>query len=1131
VTTIEQHHNGDGDNVAGDKIINQIRSLAPKDLIQPIEMVFESLRQKDKATARAQMGMLKAIAQREEESAALVEVISIYGGLVEAQDRDAAWTTVARIVSRATNPIIRDICQAALLQLSYSTAREGEAKDLYLAETSPGEYAQEAYLRCYADEGALRAAGNGFPPEGVLTGVIEGAFRLHLADLALELATRLNSLYSSYNARVLFSMATGLALNQALVEHHFWLNRPEVKERMDSLRDMVVRLLEESDADGRVYDLGCSIFKIYQGYQSGELFESLKKHVQHMDSTRSDEIARFKALAGDGSQLAQPEKDLQAAYGNSQKRQAWCQQFLEDSPHSLEEVGPFLHLAKPAELGEWLSHEHILTGASEMEEDYIRLVANIFQRSAQGDNAAHRHDISEQVDRFAAQWETVLPALTPNGIFELAEKLFALNLPHKALKLTTPLMPSHELWPSPYVLTHLHCLLDAGQNKTFDEVISRIRGADQIFTLLSFQSVQAERGGDVDLALTLSESMIKLAPQFPYSWYRHCYLLGRYRSLEEQQAFHPRVPDSVLLSPSHEVKGILFFLALGGSFKRAESRWVEWMIEDPRAHAVDLVNFHFGLGTRKSEPMEVSPSMEQCLAAIQYTHEGDSLIRLIIEDEVMGGECTLKGSSQVGQLLLRLSPGDSETLNMATYKVEERLPPYVACFRIALTLRHVHNDGSDCFVMMQMPSDPAEFIPLLEEKMAQGTRQREHLQAMDAIPLYMRGHALLSSNAFKAAINCWTDQRMPKSVLCDLGEVEPTSIVLDAYGIGYLAVTNLAKCLLDTGVSFVVPAATKETLEQFLVEISDEGFMLLGVTDAGRLFRTTASDLRERDAHVLETLRLILDNAIVVRPVVHDAELEIFSIKDGVDATVYDAMQLSMANQIPWFCMDETFGALHNVKGHPLVNVQTVLLKTIASTWFDFEQKRHSLVLYAVGALPLPLTFNDIYCLARTPSTLAGFILLKIIQTHGRDVFAAEGRPEMLLNAIYLHLDCLFGGDILAISSTYDPWMNYTSHVFNHGLNLYLALSSNGSAEFRLATALHHLAQLSIDRAPFLKSLISRFVHFAHGHFMNWEAIRQDYFLIAEAGQLQNSGTGEIEQDPQSVTGQGRGSARKSEVP
>lgn len=1106
MTTLKQHHSGDGDNIGRDKIINEIKSLAPKDLVAPMELVFESLRQKNKSIAKTQMVMLKAIAQREPESAALVEVISIYGGLIEAQDHDAAWTTVARIIASATNPIIRDVCQAALLQLSYNTKREGEAKALYQDESFPGAYAQEVHLRCYADEEQLQVAAKGFPSEGVLTGIVEGGLRLLLADLPLLAAERLNLLYGSYNSRVLLAMATGLALNPDLAGHHFWLNRPEVKERVDELRHLVIRLLEESGTDGRVHDLGCSIFKIYQGYQSGGLLEALKKHLPHLDSNRSDEIARFKALLGDDVHLPQADKELQAACEDLQKRQAWCQQFLEASTHSLEEVGPFINLAKPAELEEWLGRECILTGASEMEEAYIRLVANIFQHAGQGDTPQHRQEISEQVDRFAAKWEAELPTIAPNGIFDLAEKLIALNLPHKALKLTTPVMPSHELWPSPYVLTHLHCLQKAGQNKTFDEVIARVKGADQSATLLSFQSAQAERGGDINLAIRFSESMIELASELPYGWYRRCYLLGRYRSLEEQQAFHQRVPDAVLMNPSREVKGILFFMTRAGSFKRAEPYWVEWMIQDPRGHAVDLVNFHFGLGSQQSEPMEVSSSMEQCLAAVQYSHEGDTLVRLIVDDEQDISECTLKASSQLGQLLQRMHPGESENLNMATYKMEECLPPYVACLRIALRLRHLHNDGSDCFVMMHMPSEPNEFIPFLEKKMAQGAEQRELLQTMDAIPLFLRGHALYPSDAFKGAMNCWTDQRVSKSPLCDVGETEPTAIVLDAYSIGYLAVTSLARCLLDIGISFVVPAATKEALERFFNEITDEGFMLMGVTEAGRLFRTTASDLRERDAHVLETLRLILDNATVVRPVVHDAELEAFTIKEGVDATVYDAMQLSMANRIPWFCMDGAFVALHNVNSHPLVNVQTVLLRAMVSAPFDFEQRRHSLVLYALGALPLPLTFQDIYRLANTPNTLAGLILLKIIQNHGREIFAAEGRPKILLNTIYLHLDCMFGKDALAVNSRYSPWTTYTSHIFNHGVSLYLELSGTGSAEFRLATAMHHLGsavqQMSLPGLscrPFLVDLIGRFVHFAQGHFMDWETIRQGYLSILEA--------------------------------
>jgi hypothetical protein len=1098
---LQQHHSGDGDNIGGNKIINEIKSLAPADLIAPIDLVFESLRQNNKVTAKTQIVMLKAIAQREAESAALVEVISIYGGLVEAQDHDAAWATVARIISRTNNPIIKDVCKAALLQLSHCTAREGEAKDLYFSEDSPGEYSREAYLRYYAEEDQIRAAVRGFPVEGVLTGAVEGAFRLSAVNLGLELATRLSSIYDSYNARVLLAVATGLALNPDLAKNHLWLSQPEVKDRLDNLRDMTIRLLDESNIDRRVHNLGCSILSIYQ-YQSPELLEALKKHVQHLDSNGSELIARCKALAGDETGLSQDERDLQAAYEDSQKRQVWCRQFLEKKEHQLDEVGPFIKLANSTDLGEWLSREKLLVGASEMEEAYIRLVADIFRRANQDCSQVHRHEISESLKRFTTEWGGELHNIAPASIFNIADKLIALKLPHMALKLTTPVMPGHELWPSPYVVTHLHCLQEAGQNKTFDEIIARVKGVDKSVALLSFQSVQAERGGNIDLALKLSEAMIGIAPALPYVWYRRCYLLSRYRNLEEQRLFHERIPESVLSQPSREVKGILFFLALAGSFKRAESRWINWMIGDPRSHAVDLVNFHFGLDFKKVEPMQVSPSVERCLTAVQYTYEGDTLVRLIVDNEMEGSEYTLKASSPVWQLLQKLSPGDSESLNMATYRVVERLPPYVACVRIALTLRHVHNDGSDCFVQMKMPDSPDELIPFLEEKMGKDAKKQKDIQTMEALPLYLRGHALYPSDAFKAGMNFWTSQRVPKSPLCDIGDKEPKAVVLDAYSITYLSVANIAKYLLDIGISLVVPAATKEKLEVFLTEISDENFMLLGVTDGGQLFRTTASDLRERDAHTLENLQLILDNTTVVRPAMQDEEQDVFSIKDAVDATVYDAMQLSIANKIPWLCMDEVFGALHNRKGNLLVNSQAIFLKAMVSAPFNFERRRHALVLFALGALPLPVTFQDIYNLAKTTDSLAGFILFKIIQTHGRQIFASEGRSEILLNVIYLHLKYLFGKEDVAITSKYSPSMIFISHVFNHGLDLYLKLSSNGSAEFRVATAVVHMIKQPIHDQYFMQSLIDRFILFSQGHFMNWEEVEKNVFSIIEAGQV-----------------------------
>jgi hypothetical protein len=1091
--SIEQHHSGSGDNVR-DKIYIEIKSLAPSDFLIPMEMVFESLRKKDLATAKIQMAMLRAMAQKDPEAAALVEVISIYGGLIEAEEQGTAWGTVSKITASSNNEIVKDVCLAALLRLSRHTERERAAKEHYLAEPAPGLYAKESFLRSYADESQLETASRQFIlSEGELTGIVEGALRLELAELANRMAKRLSDDHESYNADVLQVMASAFDLNRHLFSRHLWLNTPEVKQRLDDLTAQVIELFERSDgADARLYNMACPIFDTYQGLAPPALFEVLKKNLQIFESIHPETAARFKAIAGDRTQLPQWQQDLWDAKESPQKRVAWCGQFLAASTQKLEEVIPFIHLATPAEIGVWLSKETPIGETSEMEVVFLRLFARAFRSAEKDDDLLQRSELAEQVDRFLSDWGEKIPNIAPERIFELAEKLFDAKLPHKSLGITSRLIPDHALWPSPFIIMHLKCLLETQQYKTFDDVVSRVSGADTSLTIMSFCSLRDERLGDIASAINISDQMITLAPKEPHCWYRGCYLRNRYREESERQEFQVRIPDSLLRDHSREVVAILYFLTKAGDFKRAESRWVEWFIHDPRGLAVELVNFHFGLSIGGWSQFEVSPELEQCKAAFQFEQDASTMIRLIVDDHQPSNECTLKASSQLAQLLQRLPIGESANLGMTSYKVQEHLPPYVACLRLALKLRHIHNDGSDCFAMMTMPSDTELFVPLLEEKLGLGLGNKQQPNTVDGIPLFIRGHALYPDSAFKGALNCWTDIAIPKSWLFAEGDVDPQAVVLDAYSIGYLAVTDLAQRLLSTGVTFMLPAATKEALSEWLEKITAEHFRMLGVTEGGRLFHTAAADLQARDGHILQSLRVILDNATVAHPALHDAALEVYSIKEGIDPTVYDAMQLSFTNDIPWLCMDGAFASLHHSTGYKTANANALIARAMASSPFDFEHKRHGLLLYALGALPLPLTFSDIHHLAANQNALAGFILFKIIQNHGHQIFLKNDQQLFLLDVILTHLNSRFhsGKSQKAVRAAYTPWMTYTSHVFNHGMRLFLAAFDEGTAEYRLAAAMIYMgAPISFNK-PFKDFIIGLFMGFARGHFMDVKAIK-----------------------------------------
>ncbi|TPG77115.1 GapS6b family protein [Pseudomonas mandelii] len=1099
--SIEQHHSGSGDNVR-DKIYIEIKSLAPSDLLIPMEMVFESLRKKDLATAKIQMAMLKAMAQKDAEAAALVEVISIYGELVEAEEQDTAWGTVSKIAASAKNDIVKDVCLAALLRLSRHTERETAAKEHYLAEPAPGPYAKEAFLRSYADATQLEAASRQFIlSEGELTGIVEGALRLELADFAIRMARRLSDDHKSYNADVLQVLAGAFDLNRHLFSRHLWLNTPEVKQRLDDLTAQVIELLERSDGtDVRLYNMACPIFETYQGLAPPALFEVLKKNLQVFELIHPETAARFKAIAGDCTHLPEWQQDLWDAKESPQKRAAWCRQFLAANIHKVEDVIPFIHLATPVEIGEWLSKETLIGEASEMEVAFLKLVARAFRSAEEDDDLLQRNELAQQVELFVSDWGDKISDIAPERMFELAEKLFDAKLPHKSIGVTSQLIPDHALWPSPYVLMHSKCLLETQQYKTFDDVLARVAGADTSLTLMSFCSLRDERLGEIASAIKISDQMIVLAPEVPHCWYRGCYLRDRYRNESERQEFHQRIPDSLLQDYSRDVVAILYLLTKAGGFKRAELRWVQWFIEDPRARAVELVNFHFGLGIGGWNGFEVSLELEQCKAAVQFEQDASTMIRLIVDDHQPSNECTLNASSQLAQLLQRLPIGESANLGMTSYKVQERLPPYVACLRIALKLRHINNDGSDCFAMMKMPSDTEQIVPFLEEKLGLGVENKKQLSSIDNIPLFIRGHALYPDNAFKGALNCWTDVGIPKSWLFAEGDADPQAVVLDAYSIGYLAVTDLVQHLLNTGVSFILPAATNEALSRWFEEISSESFMMLGVTEGGRLFRTTASDLQARDGHILQALRLILDNASVVHPVLHDTVLEVYSIRDGIDSTVYDAMQLSFANDIPWLCMDGAFAALHHSTGYKTVNANALIARTMASSPFDFEHKRHGLLLYSLGTLPLPLTFSEIHHLAANPNALAGFILFKIIQNHGHQIFLKNDQSFFLLDMILTHLTSQFysGKSHKAVRPGYTPWMTYTSHVFNHGMRLFLAAIDEGTAEYRMAAAMMYMGSSISFNTPLKNFVIGHYMGFAKGHFMDIEAIKENLQSLSQ---------------------------------
>ncbi|MNJ29572.1 hypothetical protein D3C77_241440 [compost metagenome] len=1096
VSTTNQTHNGTGDNVQ-QKFLVQIQALAPANIAKAIALVLGSIRKKDIPAAKLQLEMLRATEHGNQEVASLLDVIALYGELVEPDRTNDAFNAVSRIAATAQDLIVTDLCIAALLKFSKKTDYQEAALTHYQSSPSPGPYSREAYYRDFAPQDALLAANKQLiVSEGELTGIVEGAIRLMAIDIATTAAKRLHELYPSYNARVLLTITKAHELNPVVSKTQYWLTDPKLRKSIDQLMEDVSALIELSEGnDVRLYSMAGPMLNYFQVAWPTRLLSVCAKYVDQMALSCPEVAARVRSTQGDHSALSEQARSFALTEGDSDARTIWCKAQLESDSVDLPDAVNFVRVATSAEIQRWLELDKPINGAGDLDSALIKLLAHL-QLLGISSNYIERYKLGLQVDEFLARYSTQCNELSVSAVVELGQAMLIAVLPEKALALTTLLLPSGEVWPSPFILLHMRCLLEAEQSQSFDDLLKRIPEADNSLALMKYRSMKEEALGDSDLALALSDQMVSKAPDHLYSWLRGCELRDRFRDMDELRRFLDTIPEHLLDAYSLDAVLVMRFLIMAGNFKQAEPRLVKWFMDDPSGRARMLVNVHFECAQRRQAEFDVSGFLPGYLAGVEFEQDGRPQIRLIVEEGQATGQHVLPKDSQLAKLLVSLELGDSAPLGMINYKLLSRLPPYVACIRLASQIRHLQNDGSDVFAMFELPDDPTQLVPYLEQKL--GTELARPEAPRLEVPLYIHAHSLQSDDPIKSAYNAWSDSTVHKEPFLDSGVAEPTRVVLDAFSITYLAMTNLVDRMIDMGITFILPIETKGILQRWVAEVTHKDFLMMGIDAAGRLIRTTASDVQAREGHTLRGMQRILDESVAMHSVIHDTPLELVSIKDGIDLTVYLAMQLSLANQLPWFCMDATFAGLHQSTGYPIVNVNRALIQALDTPKFDFEAKRHGLFLYALGAVPRPLMRNEIKGLAGNPNAFSSFILYKILQKHGEHIFVDNGQQELLLDALLTHLICTFYKPprSSALEPDYTPWCRYDQHVFNHALRLFITRRGENSAEFWLALALKVCMQIIDVDARLARYTLNTFSEFARGHFLDFDAIAGHFKLI-----------------------------------
>ncbi|MEY3882023.1 MAG: hypothetical protein RIQ94_2819 [Pseudomonadota bacterium] len=258
-TSVIQKHDSSGDNVGRDKIVKAYQSIAPEALQEPIELIFSSIREKKFDTAKNQLQIIKATNSVDSDAKAILEMVSIYLDLLEDESKPNTYKLLNSFIKNAKDNLSQDLCLATLIRLDVKSHRADDARERYFQFSSSDSYSQEVFYELIATADELE---NTYKEqrinldEGLLNGLIRGAFRVESFELSLKIAERLNEISQSLNSKVLLLLATASNINIKLNGKHFWTITTTLKAEIMKMIDEVIVLINESKGtEPRLFNL------------------------------------------------------------------------------------------------------------------------------------------------------------------------------------------------------------------------------------------------------------------------------------------------------------------------------------------------------------------------------------------------------------------------------------------------------------------------------------------------------------------------------------------------------------------------------------------------------------------------------------------------------------------------------------------------------------------------------------------------------------------------------------------------------------------------------------------------------------------------------------------------------------
>lgn len=1091
---VNQEHRGTGDNVLGGKHEYIIRSIQSRDLRTVIDTVMRDICYRDLASAREKLDVLNKISSLEPDVNLLLEALNIKLELVKGS-LPSSKTNLLRLLQHMNLPNdVWEVVTSILIDLESRTSEEF-ARERYLGTKVDGFYIKEVFFERLASKEELSKSYNSSTAyklsEQEITGLVRGTIRVQDFAFSFELARLLDKNFSSSNSRILLLYTESCLLISRNQHNHYVSFSKQEKANVDRLIVQLLTDIGDKNDDRHVVILANLLNLSY--FLDSRLYDLAKLHI--------DKIREMNSMS------AELIEQLSTR--------------VEASKIKFELVSDTLNLEQFAYLDFALEHNQIKTrdvnkwvdkgGVVHIGDDYINSFLDLYLRASvcSVDDKRELQFLDERAQSFLEQDSKQYIRINPYKILKLCDKFIELNLPLNAVNYLSRLL-SDENWVSPIFECYLNALFASEKFDLFLSKTKKLEPEEKTELIYLREAQIYERLDEHELSIKSTRSAIDISSNNPHAWHLLLHV-SRIKGLstDDLKDIVFEIPEAIFSTYDDSKVELVNEIAIYIDINLAERVLVDWFVQNPTKVAKPLTQIHTNSLINRPEVNRNPYVPIYCGDGVTYSDGFEKFTRILTRDVEASHPCLLDVESPLGQILEDMREGDmSGDITML-----ERLPPYVATFRLAAELRSRGNDGTDAFRQFSLPANEEEFVPYFENilrRYASKEKKRDEVLQNPNVPLVMRGKFTDPSDPVRGAItHLSSDTSTQYMELFNRGEETPSKVIIDVYTAVYLSLMGFSSTVVNLNMELVVCQYTKKVLEKWVENILRDDYMSMGVSDKG-LFRITSKDIRRNSLDLIQGLQTLLKYSKVEALKPADTPELLVKVRDMIDATVYSTFQLSVANGIPLLCIDHLMCELAYRSGSPAANMNSVVMRILNS--LTMKERKKSIQFNLSFGTPVPIFYSDILELSCSSETSDTYLVFRFMEKYGKTI-DTTGSPLNFLTAIVRNVIAIayIDGTIIAGGKTHNPrYDGYAEYVFNYCCRSAMVTLDGETAEQRLAILIHNVINTPFRAFKYYLELISLLTsQFAAGHFLDFDACNESLVACHEGRKLEEQGNSE----------------------